>query len=49
MLAGIGGYRKVKRGGMSGYGAFCGKKLKELNDSMLSITITFLCLIFRFS
>ena len=49
MLAGIGGYRKVKRGGMSGYEAFCGKKLKKLNDGVLSITITFLHLTFRFS
>ena len=49
MLTSIGGYRKVKRGGMSDYEAFCGKKLKKLNDGVLSITITFLCLTFHFS
>jgi hypothetical protein len=49
MLASIGGYKKAKRGGMSGYSAFCGKKLKEINDSMLSVTITFLHLMFCFS
>ena len=49
MLAGIGGYKKAKRGGTSGYGAFCGKKLKEINDGMLSVTITFPHLTFRFS
>src|SRR6266851_3065642 len=37
-LASIGGYKKAMRSATSSYAVFCGKKLRELNDGVLSIT-----------
>jgi len=48
MLAGIGSDRKVRRGGMSSYSIYCGKKLREHNLGALSFTTTLCILRFIF-
>ncbi len=39
-LAGLAGYKKLTKGTTTAFGAFCGKKLKETNEGVLSATIT---------
>jgi hypothetical protein len=38
-LAGIGGFKKVKKGTTTAYGVFCGKTLEEMNKGTFSVTV----------